>query len=167
MNHAGEAQPRQIGRSQGRFMTKYGPLEEGMATTSVFLPKKPINSLKRQKDMTMEDKLPRLEGVQYAIREVVVVQSLSHLILCDPMDCSMPGIFGLYYFLEFAKTHFHWVGVAIQPSHPPLLPSPPAFHLPQPQGPSRWVSFLHQVSKISGLQHQPFQWIFRVDFLSD
>ena len=78
-----------------------------MATTSVFLPKKPINSLKRQKDMTMEDKLPRLEGVQYAIREVVVVQSLSHLILCDPMDCSMPGIFGLYYFLEFAKTHFH------------------------------------------------------------
>jgi len=108
MNHAGEAQPRQIGRSQGRFMTKYGPLEERMATTSVFLPKKPINSLKRQKDMTMEDELPRLEGVQYAIGEVVVVvQSLSHLILCEPMDCSMPGIFGLYYFLEFAKTHFH------------------------------------------------------------
>ena len=77
MNHAGQAQPRQIGRSQRRFMTKYCPLEEGMATTSVFLPKKPINSLKRQKDMTMEDELPRLEGVQYAIGEVVVVgQSL-------------------------------------------------------------------------------------------
>ena len=42
-------------------------------------------------------------------------------ILCDPMDCSMPGFPVLHYLLEFAQTHVHWVDDAIQPSHP-LLP---------------------------------------------
>ena len=40
------------------------------------------------------------------------------------MDCSMPGIPVLHYLPEFAQTHVHWVGDAIQPSHrlsPPLL----------------------------------------------
>ena len=36
--------------------------------------------------------------------------------LCNPMDCSMSGF--LSYLLEFAQTHVHWVGDAIQPSHP-------------------------------------------------
>ena len=34
------------------------------------------------------------------------------------MDCSMPGFPGLHYLPEFAQTHIHWVGDAIQPSHP-------------------------------------------------
>ena len=34
------------------------------------------------------------------------------------MDCSTPGFSVLHYFLEFAQTHVHWVGNAIQPSHP-------------------------------------------------
>ena len=38
--------------------------------------------------------------------------------LCDPMDCSMPGFPVFYHFLKFAQTHVHWVGGAIQPSHP-------------------------------------------------
>ena len=42
-------------------------------------------------------------------------------ILCDPMDCSMPGFSVLHYLLEFPQTHVHWVGDATQPSHP-LLP---------------------------------------------
>ena len=37
-------------------------------------------------------------------------------------------------FLEFTQTRVHWVGDAIQPSHPPLSPSPPAFNLSQHQG---------------------------------
>ena len=53
----------------------------------------------------------------------------SCLTLCDPMDCSMPGFPVLYYLLEFAQTHAHWVGDAIQPSHHLLPPSPPAFNL--------------------------------------
>ena len=45
---------------------------------------------------------------------------------CDLMDCSPPGFPVLYYLLEFAQTQVHWVGDAIQPSHP--LP-PPSFAL--------------------------------------
>ena len=38
-----------------------------------------------------------------------------------------------YQLLELAQTHVHWVGDAIQPSHPLLSPSPPAFNLLQHQ----------------------------------
>ena len=53
-----------------------------------------------------------------------------YLTLCDPMDCSKPG-FPVYHQLpDFTQTHAHWVGDAIQPSHPLLSPSPPALSLP-------------------------------------
>ena len=45
------------------------------------------------------------------------------------MDCSMPGLPVHYQLLEFTQTHVHWVGDAIQPSHPLSSPSPPAFNL--------------------------------------
>ena len=64
---------------------------------------------------------------------------------------------------EFAQTHIHWVSDAIQPSHPLLLPSPPAFNLSKHQGVFQWVSSLHQVAKVLELWHQSFQWIFRAD----
>ena len=54
--------------------------------------------------------------------------------LCNPMNCSMPGFSVLHYFQEFAQTHVHWAGDAVQPSHPLLSPSPPACHLSQHQG---------------------------------
>ena len=50
----------------------------------------------------------------------------SCLTLCGPMDCSMPGFPVLHYLLEFAQNQVHWVGNAIQSSHPLLSPSPPA-----------------------------------------
>ena len=40
------------------------------------------------------------------------------LTLCNSMDCSTPGFPVLQHLLEFAQTHVHWVGDAIQPSHP-------------------------------------------------
>ena len=43
------------------------------------------------------------------------------------MDCSMPGFPVHHQPLELTQTHVHWVGDATQPSHPLLLPSPPAF----------------------------------------
>ena len=56
--------------------------------------------------------------------------------LCDPMDCSMPGLPVHHRLPEFV----HWVSDAIQPSHP--LSSPyPAFSLSQHQGLFQWVSF--------------------------
>ena len=54
--------------------------------------------------------------------------------LCDPMDCSTPGFPVHHQLPEFTQTHAHWVGDAIQPSHPLSSPSPPAFNLSQHQG---------------------------------
>ena len=82
----------------------------------------------------------------------------SCLTLCDAMDCSMPGFPVLHQLPELAQTHVHWVGDAIQPSHPLLSSSPPAFNLSQHQGLFQGVSSLHQVAKILEFQHQPFQW---------
>ena len=45
--------------------------------------------------------------------DFVVVQLLSHVQLCDPMDCSMSGSSILCYFLEFAQIYVHWVGDVI------------------------------------------------------
>ena len=49
----------------------------------------------------------------------------SHVTLCDPMDLSMPGLPVHHQLPEFTQTHDHWVGDAIQPSHPLSLPSSP------------------------------------------
>ena len=59
------------------------------------------------------------------------------------------------------------VGDAIQPSHPLLSSSPPAFNLSQYEGLFKWVNSSHQVAKVLEfhLQHQSFQWISRADFL--
>ena len=91
----------------------------------------------------------------------------SCLTLCDPMDCSTPGLPVHRQLPEFTQTHVYWIGDAIQPSHPRSSPSPPAFSLSQNQGLSQWVSSSHQVARVLQLQpqHQSFQWIFRTDFL--
>ena len=84
--------------------------------------------------------------------------------LCNPMDCSMPGLPVHHWLPEFTQTHVHQVGEAIPPSHPLSSPSPPAFNLSQHQGLFQWVSSSHQVAKVLGfqLQHQSFQWIFKM-----
>ena len=99
----------------------------------------------------------------------VVVQSLSCLTLCNPMDYSMPGFPVLHYFLEFAQTQVHWVSDAMQPFHPLSSPSPLALILSQHQGLFQGVSSSHQVVKVLELQlqHQSLQWIlisFRTDW---
>ena len=87
------------------------------------------------------------------------VQSLSHVWLCNHMDCSTPGLPVHHQLPEFIQTHVHWVGDAIQPSHPLSSPSPPAFNLSQHQGLFKGVSSLHQVARVLEfqLQHQPFE----------
>ena len=73
---------------------------------------------------------------------------------------------------ESTQTHVHWVGDAIQPSHPLLSPSPPALNLSQNQGLFQWVSSSHQVDKILEFQLQlspssehPGLISFRMDWL--
>ena len=88
---------------------------------------------------------------------IVVVQSLSCVWLCDPMDCSMAGFPVFHYVPEIAQIHVHlnrWC-------HPTILslssPSPPTFNLFQHQDLFQWVSSSHQVAKVLKvqLQHQP------------
>ena len=54
--------------------------------------------------------------------------------LCHPMNHSMTGLPVHHQVPESTQTHVHRVGDAIQPSHPLLSPSPPAFNLSQHQG---------------------------------
>ena len=105
------------------------------------------------------------ERYMYPVVHSIVVKLRP--ILCDSMDCNIPGFPVLYYLPEFAQTHVHWVGVAIPPSHPLSSPSPPALSHSHHQGLFQWVGSLHQVAKVLELQlqHQSFQWIFKTDFL--
>ena len=68
------------------------------------------------------------------------------------MDCSTPGFSVLHYLPELAQTHVHQVSDAIQPSHPLLPPSPPAFNLPQQQGLFQRVGSSYQVAKVLEIQ---------------
>ena len=88
------------------------------------------------------------------------------LTLCNSMDCSTPGFPVLHYLPEFAQIHVHWVSDTIQPFHPLPLSFSFAFNLSQHQSFFQWVGCSHQVAKILELQlqHQSFQWIFRVHF---
>ena len=85
--------------------------------------------------------------------------------LCKPMDYSISSFPDNHQLLELAQTHVHSVGDAIQPAHLLSSSSPPAFNLSQHQGLFQWVCSLYQVAQVLELQRQPFQWIFRVDFL--
>ena len=74
------------------------------------------------------------------------------LTLCDPMDCSTPGLPVHHQLPEFTEIHVHCVSDAIQPSHPLSSPSLPSFTLSQHQGLFQWVGSLHQVAKVLEFQ---------------
>ena len=67
------------------------------------------------------------------------------------------------------QTQVHWVGDAIQPSHPVSSPSPPAFKPSQHQSLFQWVNSSHEVAKVLEfqLQHHSFQRNPRVDLLKN
>ena len=67
--------------------------------------------------------------------------------LCDPMNCTMPGLPVHHQLPEFTQTHMHWVGDAIYPCHPLLSPSLPAPNPSQHQNLFQWVSSSHQWPK--------------------
>ena len=78
------------------------------------------------------------------------VQSFSRIQLFSTpwMAHSTPGLPVHHQLPKFTQTRVHWVGDAIQPSHPLSSPSPPALNLSQHQGLFRWISPLHQVAKV-------------------
>ena len=90
--------------------------------------------------------------------------------ICDPMDCSTPGLPVHHQLPGFPQTLVHWVGDAIQPSHLLSSASPFAFNLSQHQGLFQCVSSLHQVAKYWRFSNRPFNEYselisFRVDWL--
>ena len=70
--------------------------------------------------------------------------------LCNPMDCSTPGLPVHHQLPEPTQTHVHCMGDAIQPFHPLSSPSPSwkSLMLFQHQGLFQWVSSSHQVTKV-------------------
>ena len=99
-----------------------------------------------------------------------VVQSCPTL--CDSMNCSMPGLPIHHQLLESTQTHVNWDGDAIQPSHPLLSCSSPAFNLSQHQGLFKWVSSSIRWPKywsfsfsISPTNEHPGLISFRMDWL--
>ena len=101
------------------------------------------------------------------------VQSLSRVWLCSPMDRSTPGLPVHCQLPEFTQTHEHWVGDAIQPSHPLLSPSP-AFNLSQHQmsqlfssgGQSIGVSASVSVLPVNTQDWSPLGWTGWISFQS-
>ena len=93
----------------------------------------------------------------------------SCLTLCNPMNCSTPGLRVHHQLQEFTQTHVHWVGDAIQPSHPLPSYSTPAPNPSQHQGCFQWVNSSHEVARVLEfqLQHQSFQWTPRTDLFQD
>ena len=100
---------------------------------------------------------------------VSVQFSHCHVQFCDPMNHSTPGLPVHHQISEFTQTHAHWVGNAIQPSHPLSSPSPPAPNPSQHQGLFQWINSSHEVATVLEfqLQHQSFQRTPRTYLLQD
>ena len=106
----------------------------------------------------------------YSVQFSSVAQSCPTL--CDPMNCSTPGLPVHHQLLEFTQTHVHRVNDAIQPSHPLSYPSPPAPNPSQHQGFSnestlcmRWPKYWSFSLSISPSSEHPGLISFRIDWL--
>ena len=90
-------------------------------------------------------------SVQFSsVQFISVTQSCPTL--CDPMNCSMPGLLFHHQHPEFTQTHVHRVGDGFQPSHPLSSPSPSAPNPSQHQSLLQWVNSSHEVAKVLEFQ---------------
>ena len=88
--------------------------------------------------------------------------------LCDPVNCSTPGLWVHHQLPEFTQTHVYQVSDAIQPSHPLSSPSPLA-----PRGVfsnestlrMRWPKYWSFSFSISPSNEHPGLISFRIDWL--
>ena len=94
------------------------------------------------------------------------------LTLCDPMNCSTPGLPVHHQLPEFTQTHVHQVSDAIQPSYPccPLLllpPIPPSIRVCSSESTlcMRWPKYWSFSFSISPFKKHPGLISFRMDWL--
>ena len=116
----------------------------------------------RQSREEMEEQVSDLPSPSLGFMDQFSSVTQSCLTLCDPMNCSTPGLPVHHQLLESTQNYVHWVSDAIQPSHPLSFPSPPALNLSQHQGLFKWISSSHQVAKVLEFQ---LQWTPRTDLL--
>ena len=97
--------------------------------------KQTINTVLKDLEIIILSEVSHAEKDIYHMISLTSVSSVAQLCptLCNPMDCSTPGFPVHHQLPELALTHIHQVGDAIQPFHPLLSPSPPAFSLSQHQ----------------------------------
>ena len=91
-----------------------------------------LDSVLKSGDITLLMKVRIIKAmvfpvVTYSCEKVKVIQSSTTL--CNPMDCSMPGLPVPHHLLKSAQVHVHCIGDAIQPSHPLMPSSSLAFNL--------------------------------------
>ena len=107
-----------------------------------FLPKATVSKIGQSWEYLHNRNL-KVCNLQLFFSRKLLVKHLSSVqscpTLCDPMNCSTPGLPVHHQLLEFTQTHVHWVGDAIQPSHPLSSPSP-APNPSQHQGFFQWVN---------------------------
>ena len=135
---------------------RYTPVSFWNSTLFPLSAKKQTNKQKTLKSLVLWDCLPEMECLSwtttissgsdiYADLQFFLNDSFPRLsqfssftqscaTLCNPMDCSMPGLPVLHHISEHAQTHVHWVGDAIQPSRPLSSLSLPVLSLCQHQG---------------------------------
>ena len=106
--------------------------------------------------------------------EAVQFSSVAQLCptLCDPMNRSTPGLPVHHQLPEFTQTYVHQVSDAIQPSHPPSSPFPPAPNSSQHRVFSnestlrvRWPKYWSFSFSISPSNEHPGLISFRMDWL--
>ena len=129
---------------------------------------RPLNEMTVECDLGEKIYLMKKISVLRHIRDSSLVQTLSHVrLFATPWTSACQASLSITNSLTLLKTHVYWISDAIQPPHPLLSPSLPAFNLSQHQSLFQWVSSSHQMAKVLEfqLQHLSFQWIFRTDFL--
>ena len=108
------------------------------------------------------------------LERLQLVSSVAQLCLTlyDLLNCRMPGLPVHLQLPEPTQTHVHWVGDAIQPSHPLSSPSPPAFNCCQHRDFSnesarhtRWPKFWSFSFSISPSNEYSGLISFRMDWL--
>ena len=83
--------------------------------------------------------------------------------LCDPMNCSMPGLPVHHQFPEPTQTHVHWVSDAIQPSHPLSLGKGIRMMKQGLRVTERWLFYITKPFSISRI---PSKGYYKLEFLT-